>query len=483
MRSTLPRRPHAPRRPAGRSHAAGVLLAVGGLLAALLVAPPASAEGGPGIGFDISWPQCSSRTSSTSAPLPQGAAFGIVGVNNGRPITGNPCFTEQYAWAATTTPKPPAFYVNTANPVGVGETWGVDPTPRPCSGAADDAGCAYDYGYFAARDAVQRVDAAGVEVRPLTWWLDVEVGAGGNKWRGDAAGLPVNRAVLAGYVDGMRTRPDRVGTLGIYTNINLWKQVTGQVGGQPAAPATDGLPLWYPVGSDGQAKALEKCALTPTPNAGPVVLVQWVTRIESLGRSFDHDQACGPDTVKVDITAVKDGGVAGSQVAVAGVGTPGTAVTLSVIDPFTAEKPVRVVVPDSKGVWSASFALGTNALLTARDDSSEASRPLAVAVKIGTVKVRGAGVDGRGLCRTRLDGTTFPFQPGQQAIVRGRLDKQVAYANVRKKGGSGTWTTMVMSRCGARADVKVTVAGVIRPSGLRFATDGRAGPVVLNPRR
>ena len=65
---------------------------------ALVFAPPAAAAPSPGdgapslLGNDVSWPQCNKA-------LPKGAAFGIVGVNNGLANTTNPCLKEQLAWA------------------------------------------------------------------------------------------------------------------------------------------------------------------------------------------------------------------------------------------------------------------------------------------------------------------------------------------------------------------------------------------------
>ena len=460
---------------------------IAALAGALAVPAAALADGGPGVGFDISWPQCASRTSPQTGTLPSGAAFGIVGVNNGKPLTLNPCFGPQYAWAEQTTAQAPQVYVNTANPVAAGGHWGVDPTPRPCAGSdvpgqanSDDLGCGYDYGFYAARDAVADLDAAGIAPRAITWWLDVETG---NLWRSDAVGKQVNLAVLAGYADGLRSRPDRVAGVGVYTNGYLWKVITGQAGGLPAAPGTDGLPLWYPVGSDGQAAALAHCGDGGTPNGGPVTLVQWVTTVSTIGKSFDHDQACGP--VRPTITTVSDRQVAGGRVGVVGTATPGSVLRLTVSSPLSGGPPAGVasVLADPQGRWTASFALTSNGVLTVTDGAGQSvSRALAATVKIGVTRVSGAGLTATGQCRTRLDGSTFPWAPGQQAFVRGGLDRQVGYGNVRKKGTLGVWSATVVGACGKPADVKVTVAGVLRPSGTRYATDGRTPAVTLKPR-
>ncbi len=46
------------------------------------------------LGVDVSHPQC-------GKVLPTGLAFGIVGINEGRPREWNPCLAAQLAWAAT----------------------------------------------------------------------------------------------------------------------------------------------------------------------------------------------------------------------------------------------------------------------------------------------------------------------------------------------------------------------------------------------
>src|SRR5688572_12695608 len=60
-------------------------------------------------GYDISWPQCPNT-------FPTGpVAYAIIGINNGRPFTSNPCFMNQYNWAREFE-RNPAVYVNTDFP-------------------------------------------------------------------------------------------------------------------------------------------------------------------------------------------------------------------------------------------------------------------------------------------------------------------------------------------------------------------------------
>src|SRR5207248_11232634 len=74
-------------------------------------------------GYDISWAQC-------GFSYPRAPSFGVVDVSNGRPYNDNPCLASEYAWAAAA-PRPPAFYVNTANPGSQSTHW-TTPGPKTC---------------------------------------------------------------------------------------------------------------------------------------------------------------------------------------------------------------------------------------------------------------------------------------------------------------------------------------------------------------
>src|SRR4051795_6980992 len=65
--------------------------ALGGLALVLSSALSAQAVTNTSLGNDVSWPQCQNDTSS-QGPLPTGAVFGIVGLNDGLANTTNPCF-------------------------------------------------------------------------------------------------------------------------------------------------------------------------------------------------------------------------------------------------------------------------------------------------------------------------------------------------------------------------------------------------------
>ena len=56
-------------------------------------------------GYDLSWPQCTSRTSVQTKVLPGAPPYAIVGVNNGTIGTLNSCFAAEAAWAGGTFPS------------------------------------------------------------------------------------------------------------------------------------------------------------------------------------------------------------------------------------------------------------------------------------------------------------------------------------------------------------------------------------------
>jgi len=188
------------------------------ILAVIFAAPaPAAAVPSPGedaqslLGNDVSWPQCDKR-------LPRGAVFAIVGVNNGRANTTNPCLAEQLKWAnaidtngdgvENPTGQPTvALYVNTANPGLAGSWWptsnnypALNPVQNPYGSCRKNSSgdpevteaCSYMYGYAKAYDDAY---VRGIsQPAKYLWWLDVETG---NSWSRDRNW---NRAVLEGTV-------------------------------------------------------------------------------------------------------------------------------------------------------------------------------------------------------------------------------------------------------------------------------------------
>jgi hypothetical protein len=253
-------------------------------------ADPTPGAATPSIGYDISWPQCASA-------LPQGQAFGIVGVNGGLANNTNPCLADQLAWARTSlggTSQPPlALYVNTANPAAGLATWwpssntypAWSPTPVPnpygqCTGG-DTPACSYVYGYAKAWD---NATIRGVpDPASHFWWLDVETE---NSWGPDPV---ANRAALEGmahyYLDVLG-----VAGLGIYSTGYQWTRIVGGIG--PVWSGTEsfgpsnlnGLPSWL-AGATSLAGAQANCS-APALTGGLVTMTQYVMN------DLDHNHSC-----------------------------------------------------------------------------------------------------------------------------------------------------------------------------------------------
>lgn len=216
--------------------------------------PPSNAQPAAGSGYDASYPEC-------GQPRVGPSGFAIVGVNGGRAFTPNPCLAQEYAQALGTTSPTQAhlsFYLNTGNPgPGVSPHWPSSGAglPRACDGTAS-ADCAYDYGWLAAHDAVDRARrvAGGLAVQ-VPWWLDVEVD---NSWSED---VHTNSADLQGVIAGLQDQ--EIGWIGIYALRSGWEQIVGY--GPAGAPFVD-LPNWRP-GAHSAAEAPAWCQRTVTGGA------------------------------------------------------------------------------------------------------------------------------------------------------------------------------------------------------------------------
>jgi hypothetical protein len=188
------------------------------------------------VGFDISFPQCHGR-------FPKRAAFKIVGVNRGRAFTANRCLGtghghSQLRWAG----RRAWLYANTGSPgPRLSKRWPVGARfPRKCTSAEPlSVGCAYDYGWIAARHsyrtAVRAYISLGWARRHAThtpvrnrWWLDVE---SGNSWRWKPR---LNVATLRGAVDYLESR--HVASVGFYSAKFMWADITGRTRAFAAYP-------------------------------------------------------------------------------------------------------------------------------------------------------------------------------------------------------------------------------------------------------
>lgn len=238
--------------------------------------PTSSAKASTLTGNDISWPQCGKT-------LPNGQAFGIVGVNDGLANNTNPCFATELAWAQASaggTGQPvAALYVNTANPGLTGSWWPTSNTyqgttvsnPYGTCDGSDTAACAYIYGYAKAYDDanIRGVSNPG----SYLWWLDVETA---NSWE---TNITANDADL----EGMTTYFQSIGArVGLYSTTYQWGQIAGTVS---ATSNLNNLQSWIP-GSSSLRAAESACSSAPLTANSPVTMTQYVSR------NLDYDYSC-----------------------------------------------------------------------------------------------------------------------------------------------------------------------------------------------
>jgi hypothetical protein len=225
--------------------------------------PPPKAIARGSVGHDVSYPQC-------GRALPTASAFGIVGVANGKPYTGNPCLAREYAWASST-PGGAAFYMNTANPgpTTTSLNWYAQKSPDPTCAPGREAACAYNFGYNAAAAAMSYAQAQTGRSANTMWWLDVETE---NSW--SRTDLGANLASIRGSLDYLQRQPGVA--VGIYSIRQMWQRITGG--------AVVNVPNWV-AGARNLADARVRCAPAYSATGGPVVLTQFVN-------VFDTNYAC-----------------------------------------------------------------------------------------------------------------------------------------------------------------------------------------------
>jgi hypothetical protein len=246
-------------------------------------------------GYDVSYPQC-------GAALPARQDIAVVGVNAGTGTTSNPCLAPQLAWGDAVTADGSVLradvYVNTANPGHLGDWWPTadltrsgDPISNPkgrCAGA-ENAACAYAYGYSVGLDDVRGRGVTDPGAR--MWWLDVETM---NSWSWNRQ---ANLATLEGMAAAIRAGG---GDIGIYSTQRQWNLI---IGDSTPSVALAGVPSWI-AGATSRAGAVSSCEAAPLSPGGDVRMAQWVEHGQ------DHDIACGV-------------GVAGTRPTIAGAATPG----------------------------------------------------------------------------------------------------------------------------------------------------------------
>lgn len=252
--------------------------AAGALLLGSLTPMAANAADRP-TGIDVSYPNCGSTLPATD--------FMVVGVNNGRGRTDNPCLAAQLSFAqflpGTAHPRLDV-YVNTQNPTPTAASWWptsdrtldgartVSPYGH-CSGGKS-AACSWVYGASIARDDLTRLAATGFTGRPGRWWLDVETA---NSW---SASTSRNRAALEGMTAALVAAKQAVG---LYALRGEFADILGTV---PASSPLTKLPSWI-AGTADQGHAQQVCSSAPL-TAGRVTLVQW----RDVAAGLDRDVAC-----------------------------------------------------------------------------------------------------------------------------------------------------------------------------------------------
>ena len=429
------------------------------LAAAALVSAAAPALAGPPVGVDVSAPQA-------GAVLPGDAAFGVVGVNGATFATLNPDFARQWqTWAVGRPGGAPQVYVLSANPGQAGASWGQPGPSGACDGSSGDPDCARDYGYHGAARALAA--AAGVVTSPVTWWVDVEGGVDGPTWDRDRTDL--NRAVLAGELEGLRTRPDLVARVGIYTRAATPGQRSDFETIMGSGSAFAGLPVWLATGERTAAGAAHVgCGLTG-PSGGPVVQVQ----SPGTGGGLDTDAVCPPRVVlPAGVRAVT--GPAGRTVTVRGTGLPGTRIALTATD-LRAARPrlTRTVVVGPGGTWSTGLPLAADGRLAlAAADGQAAGVDLRPAAQVAiTVTAPAARA-----CTSTVRGSTGTFYAGERVQLRtGR--RTLASGPVHRSGSAGSWSLTLPGTCGPGLRVSAYVDG--RGTGGRVVTEPGTSRVAL----
>jgi hypothetical protein len=297
------------------------------------------------LGYDVSFPQCVGL-------LPTDGAFGIVGVNGGRPFSPNPCLgagngASQLAWAGAAA----QLYANTADPGPLLSThWpNGQAAPKPCNTAdnpgADTLECHYDYGWDAAADSYAIAVAAYISLgeasagalttpSPVAWWLDVETE---NSWTPDPSR---NVATLQGEVDFLRSVG--VAQVGIYSTSSAWASITG------GTLVFAGLPAWL-AGAASLQEAQSRCAGAAF-NGGSIQLVQFPLS------GFSADYACPAAPVPVSFTGAPKllvAGVPSAPLRIMATGVAGAALTAT----LTSSSAAGRFSTATTGPWSKTLAV------------------------------------------------------------------------------------------------------------------------------
>jgi hypothetical protein len=219
------------------------------------------------------------NANSACSTISTGAAFAVIGATTGTPYASPDagCFHAAVVQAEAL-PAAPQFYMNLADPGKASAGHWNDGGPRACHVAHNyDIGCAYDYGYRAAQQAVGFASLQGAAAGSR-WWVDVEID---NSWGSATIGEPGHRAANVADIQGALKYLGSHGyPTGIYTETAWWGPITG-------SPRTfSQVPVWG--GGAGNPKNARANCKAVSITGGPALLAQW---FKTQGGT-DHDVAC-----------------------------------------------------------------------------------------------------------------------------------------------------------------------------------------------
>jgi hypothetical protein len=405
------------------------LLIATGLLVPITFASGSALIPTTSTGFDISYPQC-------GGAFPSPAGFGVVGLNDGHPMTTNPCLASELGWAQATANGTPSFYFNTDSPgPAYTSAWPTSQqTPQVCAGANTPA-CSYDYGWNAAlysyNNAVSAETAVGstspsTQAIAATWWLDVETG---NHWETlesqygpTGASQAIDQAMLQGSIAYLVSIG--VTSIGIYSTSRQWGTITG---GAPTAFSS--WQAWMP-GYASIAAAQVACT-TPSFNGGRVAMIQYPSR------GLDGDYVCGL------------------------VSTPTSAsISAGATPTFTQQ----LAVTDSQGAATFTQTTGNPDLTVTSAGLLATNGPLVKGSYVATGTIKDAnGHSG-----------TFSF-----TLVVGSILQSSPVTAVSSSAGSATFTNQVAVTGGVGTVTYAETSGspslLVSPTGL-ITTDGVLAP-------
>lgn len=188
--------------------------------------------------------------------------------------------------------------MNTANPAPTsGYYWPASGSTDPvlCTNARSttDPGCAYDYGWHTAANALTSAQTTLGAAAVGYWWLDVETG---NTWNGDGSS---NAADLQGSIDYLMSQG--IAGVGVYSTARQWTAITGDYSTNTAPQYAA---AWSPEFSspNGIAKSPSWVAGASGPSDAPthcgssfLGTTTWL--VQYVAGGFDVDYACGTVTL------------------------------------------------------------------------------------------------------------------------------------------------------------------------------------------